>query len=133
MARIPSYVKVITTVRGESRYQVRVEAGKVDGRRQQQQKRRFAKLQDAIDAYNAERGDRCRGVPMTLTGVTLRQVADAYLDAMSARPNTVTAYAAVLRPAIARLGERPVHVICREEIEKLGWVRSVDASWDLDD
>lgn len=118
MARIPSYVKVITTERGEARYQVRVEAGKVDGRRQQQ-KRRFAKLQDAIDAYNAERGDRSRGVQVTPAGVTLRQAADAYLDAMSARPNTVTAYAAVLRPAIARLGERPVHVIRREEIEKL--------------
>jgi len=92
-------VKVITTKQGEARYQVRVEAGKVDGRRQQQ-KRRFAKLQDALDFCNAERGDRSRGMQVTPTGVTLRQVSGAYLDALSARPNTVTVYAAVLRPTI---------------------------------
>lgn len=118
MARIPSYVKVITYPSGETRYEVRIETGKRDGKRQQQ-RRRFAKLQDAIDAYNAERGDRSRGVQVTPTGVTLRQAADAYLDALRARPNTVTAYGAVLRPAIARLGDRPVQELRREEIEKL--------------
>jgi hypothetical protein len=57
MARIPSYVKVVTYLSGETRYEVRIETGKRDGKRQQQ-RRRFTKLQDAVDAYNAERGDR---------------------------------------------------------------------------
>lgn len=118
MARIPDYVKVVTTPSGSTRYQVRIEAGKTDGKRQQQ-KRRFTKLQDAIDAYNAARGDRSRGVQVSPSGVTLRQAADSYLDSLSSRPNTITAYAAVLRPAIARLGDRPVQEIRREEIEKL--------------
>jgi integrase len=118
MARIPDYVQVVTTPNGSTRYQVRIEAGKTDGKRQQQ-KRRFTKLQDAIDAYNAARGDRSRGVQVTPSGVTLRQAADGYLDSLSSRPNTVTAYAAVLRPAIARLGDRPVQEIRREEFEKL--------------
>jgi integrase len=118
MARIPDYVKVVTYPSGSTRYEVRVEVGKLDGGRQQQ-RRRFAKLQDAISAYNAARGDRSRGLQLTPDGVTLRQAADAYLDALVARPNTLTAYAAVLRPAVARLGGRPVQAILREEIEKL--------------
>ncbi|SIL98932.1 gp41 protein [Mycobacteroides abscessus subsp. abscessus] len=118
MARIPDYVKVVTTPSGSTRYQVRIETGKLAGKRQQQ-KRRFAKLQDAVDAYNAARGDRSRGVQLTPTDVTLRQAADAYLDALRSRPNTVTAYAAVLRPAIERLGDKPVQEIRREEFEKL--------------
>lgn len=118
MARIPPYVKVVTTKGGETRYQVRIEVGKVDGKRQQQ-KRWFTKLQDAVDAYNAERGDRSRGVQVAPTGVTLRQACDDYLDALPARPNTVTAYAAVLRPAVERFGDRPVQEIRREEFERL--------------
>jgi integrase len=118
VARIPDYVKVITYPSGTRRYEVRIEVGRVGGRRKQKQLR-FAKLQDAIDAYNAERGDRSRGVQVTPTGVTLRQAADGYLEALRAEPNTVTAYAAVLRPAIARLGDRPVQELRREEIEKL--------------
>ena len=61
MARIADYVKVVTTPSGSDRYQVRIEAGKTDGKRQHQ-KRRFTTLQDAIDAYNAARGKRSRGV-----------------------------------------------------------------------
>lgn len=118
MARIPDYVKVVTTPGGSTRYQVRIEAGKLAGRRQQQ-KRRFAKLQDAVDAYNAARGDRSRGVQVTPTGITLREAADAYLDSLRSRPNTVSSYAAVLRPAIARLGDTPVQSIRREDLEKL--------------
>lgn len=118
MARIPHYVKVVTTKKGEARYQVRIEVGKADGKRQQG-KRNFVKLQDAIDAYNAARGDRSRGVQVAPSGVTLREAADAYLDALDGRPNTRTTYAAVLRPAIARFGDRPVQEIRREEIEKL--------------
>ncbi|BBX37619.1 gp41 protein [Mycolicibacterium mageritense DSM 44476 = CIP 104973] len=118
MARIPHYVKIVTTKGGEARYQVRIETGKVDGKRHQG-KRNFKKLQDAIDAYSEARGDRSRGVQVTPSGVTLRQAADAYLDALNARPNTRTAYAAVLRPAIERLGDRPVQELRRDEIEKL--------------
>lgn len=118
MARVPDFVKVITYPSGTRRYEVRVEVGKAGGKRKQKQLR-FAKLQDAIDTYNAERSDRSRGVQVTPTGVTLRQAADAYLDALPARPNTITAYAAVLRPAIARLGDRPVQELRRDEIEKL--------------
>ncbi len=118
VARIPDYVNVIKYASGTVRYEVRVEVGKVGGKRKQQQKR-FAKLSDAVAAYNAARSDRARGVQLTPSGITLRQAADAYLDALAARPNTVTAYAAVLRPAIARLGDRPVQEIRREEIEKL--------------
>ncbi|MGA5538623.1 site-specific integrase [Mycolicibacterium nivoides] len=119
MARIPDYVKVVTTPKGATRYQVRVETGRREGRGQQQ-KRRFVKLQDAIDTYNAARGDRSRGVQVSPSDVTLRQAADGYLDSLSSsRPNTVSSYAAVLRPAIARLGDRPVQQIRREEFEKL--------------
>jgi integrase len=118
VARIPDYVKVITYPSGTRRYEVRIEVGRVGGKRKQKQKR-FAKLQDAIDAYAAERGDRARGVQVSPDGITLRQAADAYLDALPARPNTITAYAAVLRPAIARLGDRPVQELRRDEIEKL--------------
>lgn len=118
MARIPHYVKLVTTTGGETRYQVRIEVGKTNGKRQQG-KRNFAKLQDAIDAYNAARGDRSRGVQVTPSGVTLREAADAYLDALGGRPNTRTAYAAVLRPVVARFGDRPVQDLRRDEIEKL--------------
>ncbi|MFA5707516.1 tyrosine-type recombinase/integrase [Mycolicibacterium sp.] len=118
MARIPDYVRVVTLPSGETRYEVRIETGKADGKRQQL-RRRFKKLKDATDAYAEARGDRSRGVQVTPVGVTLRQAADAYLDTLPARPNTITAYAAVLRPAIARLGDRPVQDLRREEIEKL--------------
>lgn len=118
MARVPNYVKVLTTEGGEPRYQVRIEIGKVDGKRRQG-KRNFEKLQDAIDAYNEARGDRARGVQVTPSGVTLREAADAYLNGLRARPNTITTYAAVLRPAIERMGNRPVQKLRRDEIEKL--------------
>ena len=61
MARIADYVKVVTTPSGSDRYQVRIEAGKTDGKRQHQ-KRRFTTLQDA---YNAARGKRSRGVQVS--------------------------------------------------------------------
>lgn len=64
MARIPDYVKVVTTSSGSGRYEMRIEAGKTDGNRQHQ-KRRFTTLQDAIDAYNAARGKRSRGVQVS--------------------------------------------------------------------
>lgn len=116
---IRDYVEVVTTPSGATRYQMRIEAGKAVGKRQQQ-KRRFTNLQDAIDAYNAGRGDRSRGVQVSPSGVTLREAADGYLGVLSSsRPNTITSYAAVLRPAIARLGDRPVQEIRREEFEKL--------------
>ncbi|MGV0596781.1 hypothetical protein [Mycolicibacterium porcinum] len=119
MARVPGYVKVVTLPSGATRYQVRIETGRRDGKRQQQ-KRRFAKLQDAIDAFNASLGDRSRGLQVAPSGLTLRQAADGYLDSLFAlRPNTVASYAAVLRPAIARLGDRPVQEIRREEFERL--------------
>ncbi|MEB3020889.1 hypothetical protein [[Mycobacterium] crassicus] len=67
---------------GATRDEVRIETGKRDGKRQQQ-RRRFDKLQDAIDAYNGERGDRSRGVQVTPTSVTLRQAVDAHLNALA--------------------------------------------------
>lgn len=118
MARIPDYVTVIRYDSGTVRYQVRVESGKVDGKRSQK-KRNFARLQDAIDAYNAERGDRSRGVQITPSEVTLRDACDAYLDGLHVAPNTLDNYATTLRPAVARLGDVPVQKVTRAQIEKL--------------
>lgn len=79
LARISDYVKVIDCLSGARNYEVRLEVGKIDGKRKQKQLR-FAKLQDAINAYNSERGDRSRGVQVSPSDVTLRRAADEYLD-----------------------------------------------------
>lgn len=122
MARIRDYVEVVTTPNGATRHQVRIEAGKTDGKRQQQ-KRRFTKLQDAIDAYNAGRGDRSRGVQVSPSGVTLREAANGLpgraVLVQAEHDHLLRCGAAVLRPATARLGDRPVQEIRREEFEKL--------------
>ncbi|MCB0929822.1 MAG: site-specific integrase [Mycobacterium sp.] len=118
MARIPDYVKVIEYDSGTKRYEIRVEVGKVNGKRKQRQLR-FAKLQDAIDAYNTERGDRARGVQISPADLTVRQACDAYLDGLHVAPNTLDNYATTLRPAVARFGDKPVQDIGRTDIEKL--------------
>jgi integrase len=116
-------VKLVDTTAGR-RYEVRIEVGGADGKRQQK-RRRFARLQDAVDAYAASRGDRSRGTQVSPTELTLREACEAYLDALHVRANTRTAYTAALRPAVTVLGERPVQKITRADIERL--VRDLQA------
>ncbi|HUH71210.1 MAG TPA: site-specific integrase [Mycobacterium sp.] len=123
MARIPDYVKLVETARGK-RYEVRIEVGDPAGKRRQQ-RRRFERLQDAIDAYAEERGDRARGTQITPTELTLQQACEQYLDALHVRANTRSAYTHVLRPAVTVLGDRPVQKITRADIERL--VRGLQA------
>ncbi len=116
MARIPDYVKVVTYDSGTVRYEVRVEVGAKGGKRKQQQKR-FAKLADAVSAYNTARADRDRGVQVSPDELTVRQAVEQWLDGQRIRPKTRSAYVTALRPVVDHLGDRPVQSITKADIE----------------
>lgn len=131
MARIPDYVKVIETGAGK-RYQIRVEVTGLDGERRQA-RRRFDRLQDAIDYHAEVTADRARGVHISPSELTVQQAVEQWLDGQRISAKTRKTYTDALRPFVDQLGNRLVQTITKNDIEAvvsaLREGRSVTGTW----